>query len=111
MALQKIAESQNQATEALDIDVKRIAIISTLRAQDKAHLDAKGNHPENGTPNTRIGMQLAEKLGWHDGRTVYLLPGCYNTVCKYASAEGWMLPSDENTLRKELDRGGYLAKT
>ncbi len=101
-ALQDMAESQNQATEAEDPARKYITIIASLIAQEKAYLMGKGK------PN--IGVSMAEKMGWHDGANVFLLPGAYNSVCKYATAEGWTFPSDESTLRKELERGGYITK-
>ncbi len=101
--LKDMAESQNQATEAEDPARKYITIIASLIAQEKAYLSGKG-------AESVIGNEESEKLGWHDGQTVYLLPGAYNTVCKFASAEGWNFPSDEGTLRKELERGGYMSR-
>lgn len=106
-ALSGIAETQNEATEEEDPALKYITIIATLIAQEKAYLQPKGDKA-NGK---NLGSSFAERLGWYDSHNVYLLPGAYNAVCKYASAEGWIFPSDEPTLRKELNRAGFITKT
>lgn len=106
-ALAGIAETQNEATEEEDPAIKYVTIIATLIAQEKAYILAKGDN----TRGKNIGTAFGERLGWYDGANVYLLPGAYNAVCKYASAEGWIFPSDEPTLRKELARAGYITKT
>ena len=106
-ALSGIAETQNEATEEEDPALKYITIIATLIAQEKAYLQPKGDKM-NGK---NLGSSFAERLGWYDSHNVFLLPGAYNAVCKYASAEGWIFPSDEPTLRKELNRAGFITKT
>lgn len=106
-ALAGIAETQNESTEEEDPALKYITIIATLIAQEKAYLQPKGDKA-NGK---NLGSSFAERLGWYDSHNVYLLPGAYNAVCKYASAEGWIFPSDEPTLRKELSRAGFITKT
>lgn len=106
-ALAGIAETQNEATEEEDPALKYITIIATLIAQEKAYILAKGDKA-NGK---NIGTAFGERLGWYDSHNVYLLPGAYNAVCKYASTEGWIFPSDEPTLRKELARAGYITKS
>jgi hypothetical protein len=105
-ALKDLAEIQNAATENEDPGKRYLTTVGTLIAQGKAHIGAKTGN-ESLVP---LGNVHAEKLGWHDGESVFFLPGAYNAVCKYASAEGQMFPSDENTLRKELDRAGYITK-
>jgi len=105
-SLQTIAENQNDSTEKEDPALKFLVIVASLIGQGKAHLLYRGANDALIT----VGSVLAEKLGWHDGEHVYLLPGAYNAVCKYATAEGWTFPSDEGTLRKELDRAGYITK-
>lgn len=102
-ALQDMAETQNQATEAEDPAQKYVTIIATLVAMNKAYIPGKKE-------DANLGATMGEKLGWHDGVSVYLLPGAYNAVCRYARDEGWTFPSDESTLRKELDRAGYITK-
>ncbi len=102
-ALQEIAETQNQSTEAEDPAQKYMSIIATLIAQNKAFLPGKKE-------GTDLGATVGEKLGWHDGVNVYLLPGAYNAVCRYARDEGWTFPSDDATLRKELDRAGFITR-
>lgn len=106
-ALAGIAETQNESTEEEDPALKYITIIATLIAQEKAYLQPKGDK----TNGKNLGSSFAERLGWYDSHNVYLLPGAYNAVCKYASAEGWIFPSDEPTLRKELSRAGFITKT
>jgi hypothetical protein len=103
-ALQSIEQIQSESTEAEDPAIKYVTILASLIAQDKAYLVGKGKNLSN------LGMSLSEKLGWYDADNVYLLPGAYNAVCRYATVEGWSFPSDENTLRKELDRQQWLTK-
>lgn len=104
-ALQDIMETQSDNTENEDPALKYLTILATLIAQNKAYVGAKG---ANGVA---LGIvDGSEKLGWNDGQILYLLPGAYNTVNKYARAEGWAFPSDESTLRKELHRAGYIAE-
>ena len=112
-ALLDMADVQSELTEAEDPALKYLTIISTLIAQNKAYLMGPVYEiDEDGTEKrAHIGMGGTEKLGWHDGSNVYLLPGAYNAVCRYAHTEGWAFPSDEATLRKELARGGYLSRT
>ncbi len=111
-ALVEMAEIQSEVTESEDPALKYMTIVSTLIAQNKAHLSGPEVTDAEGNPKRdNIGFGTTEKLGWHDYRNVYLLPGTYNTVCRYANNEGWAFPSDEKTLRKELDRAGYLTKT
>lgn len=105
-ALKDLAEIQNAATENEDPGKRYLTTVGTLIAQGKAYIGVKTGN-ESLLP---LGNMHAEKLGWHDGESVFFLPGAYNAVCKYASAEGQMFPSDENTLRKELDRAGYITK-
>lgn len=108
--LAAIAELQNEVTAAEDPALKFVRIISTLIAQDKAYL--AGGKSSNAAKAHPLGApDKGEKIGWHDGFNVFLLPGAYNTVCRYATSEGWSFPSDEATLRKELSRQGYLGKT
>lgn len=103
-ALQELAELQNQATDAEDPATKFLTIIATLTAQNKVYLPSKSGMLD-------LGSAAGDRLGWHDEHELFLLPAAYNTVYQYARNEGWTFPSDENTLRKELKRGGYLART
>lgn len=103
-ALQELAELQNQATDAEDPATKFLTIIATLTAQNKVYLPSKQGDLD-------LGSAAGDRLGWHDKHELFLLPAAYNTVYQYARNEGWTFPSDENTLRKELKRGGYLART
>lgn len=105
-ALNDLAELQNAATEAEDPGRRYLTTLASLIAQGKAHIGTKTGNESLVT----LGNSATEKLGWHDGESVYFLPGAYNAVCRYAAAEGQMFPSDENTLRKELDRAGYITK-
>ena len=105
-ALKDLAELQNEATENEDPGKRYLITVASLIAQGKAHIGVKPGN-ESLIP---LGNRNAERLGWHDGESVFFLPGAYHAVCKYASAEGQMFPSDEVTLRKELDRGGWIVK-
>ncbi|MCB0128718.1 MAG: hypothetical protein KDE58_40915, partial [Caldilineaceae bacterium] len=78
-ALLDMADVQSELTEAEDPALKYLTIISTLIAQNKAYLMGPVYEiDEDGTEKrAHIGMGGTEKLGWHDGSNVYLLPGAY----------------------------------
>lgn len=106
-ALHKIALTQSALVEDQDPARIFVSVLITLLRQGKAHLQKK--NAGDGIAAAGYGAELGERLGWYDGETAYLLPAAYNTIYRYISSEGWSFPSDERTLRRDMDRLGYIA--
>ncbi len=102
-ALRYLEAVQSANTDAEDPAVKYLDILASLIAQEKAHVAGKGEANAIGSI-----LSNSEKLGWHDGEYVYLLPGAYNLVCRFVRDQGNSFPSDEPTLRKELAAKDWL---
>lgn len=106
-ALRKIALSQSALVEEQDPARIFMSVLITLLRQEKAHIQKRD--PGEGIAAAGYGGELGERLGWYEDKIIYLLPAAYNTIYRYVAAEGWSFPSDERTLRRDMDRLGYIA--
>lgn len=106
-ALRNIALAQSALVEEQDPARIFVTILINLLRQGKAHLQKKD--PGESIAAAGFGAELGERLGWYDGEIAYLLPAAYNAVYRYIASEGWAFPSDERTLRRDMDRLGYIA--
>ena len=103
-ALQQIASDQAELIASQDPALQFLQVIVSLLRSRQVQIEG-----------TKLARTLgddtpgAERIGWHDGQTIYLLQTAYNRVARFVSGQGEMFPSDERTLSKELQRRGYLA--
>ena len=104
-ALQQLAEDQADLIASQDPALQFLQVIATLLRARKVQIEGEKSSRTMGDDGA-----LVERIGWHDGQNIYLLQTAYNCVARYLNAQGEMIPSDEITLNKEMERRGYLAK-